>query len=454
MHRGVHVLGAGLGGCHGGLELIGSRIGLVDVAIEAIQGRLGILCRLVGRGLVETQIEPGGSVGDGGDIRRDGRRRTGSPGEVSDELDVVRVMGQFRVGGKQLGRRVAGTGDIAVDRRDSGTVGILEFPGGSHQMLRLLLQGWQVVVDLIDELTGLGIDDLGVLTDVLRSSGNRRTPIPGLTDGLGELARCRVGVVEGGVDAIDGFLAFSQGLRSVEHLGVHEGDGVVDGLVAVGDLLGTIGGIAQGILDLLQVAEDRLEVRLGDGLVQGLAQRGLHLGGEQADDEAIGIVATQLQGGASWFVVSGADEVLGEVLGDGDDHVVVAGAQTIESSLGVGAHETPVEQGAILQLPLQLVATVNRPVTEGGRLVKIDHCDGHVIGVGVEIPVGVQVHPAVEQRNDEHEEQRQTGASLESAELIFEKLGQVDQHELSLLVVVCGTVVVMAKDVTKGGRTV
>src|SRR5699024_2898384 len=100
----------------------------------------------------------------------------------------------------------------------------------------------------------------------------------------------------------------------------------------------TVVGLGEAVPELVQLSVDGLEVGGGGGHVDLLVQLGLHRLGHDAHHVPVRIVPAHLYLGAVRGALGAGGEVGGEVLRDGDGHVVAALSQAVGRIGGVGGH--------------------------------------------------------------------------------------------------------------------
>ena len=179
---------------------------------------------------------------------------------------------------------------------------------------------------------------------------------------------------------------------------------------AVGELACAVGGLEHLRVDGAESGEELV----GGLLAHLLGDRRVHGGGQLVHDGAqeivVGIVGGDIEHGLVGGVeAAGGDQVRGKVLRDFQGERVGAVADALVRFLGAG-DRLPVEDVAVHQALGHLPAGL-QPRAVGGRGTGVLDHQGRIdlVQLAVRIPVGVEVHGAVEQRDEGQGQDGQLG---------------------------------------------
>ena len=222
---------------------------------------------------------------------------------------------------------------------------------------------------------------------VRQAAGDARGAAGEVLQGGAGLGHGGAGVGEGALGAVEAVGQAGQGAGDVAQVG---DDGVAR-------LVGLGGDVARRALELLGDGLARhLQELVGDLVVQGGGAGVCDLGGH-----GVGLLVDVVRdvGGAD-VAVDDVSQGGGEV-GRHDEGGVVPAAAHALHGLILGVEEGPAQLGVLLQLLANHVAGVDLAhVTDLCALVVYDDGDGHGGGVLVGVPVGEDVEPRVQGRDD------------------------------------------------------
>ena len=243
-------------------------------------------------------------------------------------------------------------------------------PGAVIQGLNAVLQGLGAVVHLL----GAAVQGLRAVVQGLGAVIHRADAVHIAGQTLGQL----LAAVHKGQGAV------GQRLKSVGHGGV----AVLQLDCAILKLTGAVGSLLHAVADDADLVIHGLHIGLGnalpDGGLNGLHGRLTHLGGDVVG-AGVGLIA-ELH--LLRRVAGQAGGVGGEVLWDGDDHVVIPIGQPLPGVLAV--HKAEIQRAVVLQLIDHFLADVQRLSFIIHRPVVVHHRHGQLIHVSIGIPHGAE----------------------------------------------------------------